>query len=274
MTTQAETGMPRDLLLVRHGESEGNVARDAAKRGDSSKMDEAYRARSAANYRLSDRGQRQAVLAGLWITAWLTSVGAEGLDRAYCSTFARARETAALLGLSAVRWQLEPLLRERDFGLMEGLSKKEIEVQFERSTHLKNINRFLWRPEGGESTPDVDLRCREMLGTFARELAGGRVICVTHEDVMWALRFRLEKLTVQEWTKAVEDHDRGQIPNCGILHYTRLDEAGVIQPRFTRVRLVDPAQPNAWSWTTIVRPLFTNDDLLAQVDEISPLWRD
>ncbi len=62
---------------------------------------------------------------------------------------ARTRETAVLLDLSSAEWQLEPLLRERDFGLWEGLGKGEVKAEFARSAAQKERNRFLWRPESG-----------------------------------------------------------------------------------------------------------------------------
>ncbi len=269
---EPQGGMPVDLLLVRHGQSEGNVALDKAKEGDLSWMTEEYRNRSSANYRLSPLGRQQAAAAGAWIRRWLASFG-DGVDfdRIYCSPFARTRETAALLALPRAQWQLEPLLRERDFGLWEGLGKAEIAEEFKRSWAQKQRNRFLWRPESGESTPDLDLRSREMLATFARELGGGQVLCVTHEDVMWAFRFRLEKMTVDQWIKAVEHETHDEIVNGGILHYTRVTDQGVVAPKFARMRLIDPSKPDAAQWRTIERPRFDNDELLDQVSEIPPL---
>ncbi|WP_267471361.1 histidine phosphatase family protein [Actinomarinicola tropica] len=263
--------MPLDLFLVRHGQSEGNVALEAAKAGDLSMMTDAYLTRSAADYRLTDLGRAQAAGAGAWLRSWLDATGVQRFDRLYCSPYVRARETAAHLALPNAAWQLEPLLRERDWGLWEGLGRDETADRFPESTAQKRRNRFLWRPESGESTPDLDMRAREVLGTLARELPAGRVLCVTHEDVMWAFRFRLEKLSIEEWIEIVEDDDRGKIPNCGILHYTRVDDSGVMHERFHRVRLVDPADPVSAQCSTIERPRFTNEQLLAQVDEVLPL---
>lgn len=50
--------MPTDLFLVRHGESEGNVALNAAKAGDRSYLTEDYLARTTLDYRLSPEGAR------------------------------------------------------------------------------------------------------------------------------------------------------------------------------------------------------------------------
>ena len=172
--------------------------------------------------------------------------GCRGVRPALLLPFAHARETAALLGIPGAAWQLEPLLHERDFGLWEGLPKDMVKADF-RSAEQKVKNRFLWRPECGESTPDMDMRVRDVLATLARELPRQRVLCVTHEDVMWTFRFRLEKMTIEEWL-VHQDDDHHDILNCGILHYTRTvdDSPGAeVSPKFARVRLIDPARPSA-----------------------------
>jgi NAD+ kinase len=275
-TSTFETGMPTDLFLVRHGESEGNVALNAAKGGDHSYLTDDFAGRSTLDWRLSAEGTRQAGMTGTWIRNWMAQQGVEEFDRLYCSPFARARETAALLGIPGAAWQLEPLLRERDFGLWEGLPRSEIEAAFPRSAEQKTRNRFLWRPENGESTPDMDMRVREVLATLARELPRQRVLCVTHEDVMWTFRFRLEKMTISEWL-VHQDDDRHDIVNCGILHYTRTLDDGPnaeVGPKFARVRLINPNQPDTATWTEITRPRFTDAELLDGLSGIPPLWPD
>lgn len=63
--------MPQDLVLIRHGQSEGNVAFEAAKHGDLSLMDDRYRARPAADYRLTGEGRTHAHRAGDWVQEWM-----------------------------------------------------------------------------------------------------------------------------------------------------------------------------------------------------------
>jgi broad specificity phosphatase PhoE len=267
-----ETGrMPLDLFFVRHGESEGNIAREAAKRGDRSLMTEEFRARPASGWRLTPEGCKQAQEAGAWLRGWMDREDVRAFDRYYCSPLVRTMETAAHLKVPEARWQLEPLLRERDFGLWEGLDPDESRSLFPRSSGQKQRDRFLWRPECGESTPDLDLRTREMFATFARELAGRRVICVTHEDVMLAVRFRLEKYTIPRWLELDDDADQ-KIVNCGILHYTRRNpEDGNISSRFGWVRLGKPSSGESGGWQEIQRPRFSNDELLNLVERgLSP----
>ena len=116
----AGAAMPVDLILVRHGNSEGNRALDAAKTGDMSLMTDEFRRRNASDYRLTELGEQQARAAGGWIRDWQTREGVEAFNRFYCSPFVRTRETAGLLDHDGARWQLESLLRERDFGLWAG----------------------------------------------------------------------------------------------------------------------------------------------------------
>jgi len=271
--------MPRDLLLVRHGRSEGNVALDEAKPvedgglGDDSKVeDPAYRDRSTMHYRLVAAGREQAATAGRIIRGWMEQVGITEFDRCYCSPYVRAMETAALMGVPGARWRRESLLRERDFGVWEGRSRDEIRSEFPAAADYKDRNRYLYRPTGGESLGDVELRVREVLATLAREMEGQRVLCVTHEDVMWAFRYRLEKMTIADYL-AEFDQD-AVVPNGGILHFTRERPDGSLDDRFHRVRLVDPDGTDGWDWKGIERNVESDAELLAEVDVHPRLWGD
>ena len=104
-------------------------------------------------------------------------------------------------------------------------------------------------------------------------MADRRVICVTHEDVMWAFRYRLEKMTVDEWLKA-DEHPDNDIENCGILHYTRTAEDKTLHDRFVRVRLISPSDDSEPKWLPITRPRYSSRELLEQVEAIKPLWPD
>jgi broad specificity phosphatase PhoE len=55
--------MPVDLVLVRHGESEGNIAHALSKSGDDRHYTPEFRARHSSTWRLSDRGVEQARIA-------------------------------------------------------------------------------------------------------------------------------------------------------------------------------------------------------------------
>ena len=50
-------GMPNDLVLVRHGHSEGNKAIEASKKGDLSFHTDAFAATPGHQWRLTDEGR-------------------------------------------------------------------------------------------------------------------------------------------------------------------------------------------------------------------------
>lgn len=134
-----------ELIVVRHGESEGNVAKRMQGHLDSP---------------LSERGREQARLLGRWLTAqnidW---------DAAYASPLLRARETAVLLGEgrdlpSAV---LDPDMKEIHAGKLEGCTREEMEEAYpgflERPiTDLGDFAAF-----GGESYDAVQARVQSVL---------------------------------------------------------------------------------------------------------------
>ena len=86
--------MPIDLVLVRHGESEGNVAFRQAHAGDHSLFNDGFLKRHSSRWRLSPHGVEQAHAAGDWLRQHV----ADSFDRYYVSEYLRAMETAGHLG--------------------------------------------------------------------------------------------------------------------------------------------------------------------------------
>ena len=115
----------RELVLVRHGESEGNVAYQRSKMGDASMYSGEFLRRHSGQWRLTDQGIEQAEAAGAWLRAHYP----EGFERLYVSEYLRAKETAGHLNLppggasgdpkKAHMWFAELVLREREFGRLE-----------------------------------------------------------------------------------------------------------------------------------------------------------
>ena len=69
----------RELVLVRHGESEGNVAYQRSKMGDASMYSGEFLRRHSGQWRLTDQGIEQAEAAGAWLRAHYP----EGFERLY-----------------------------------------------------------------------------------------------------------------------------------------------------------------------------------------------
>src|SRR5215218_5309111 len=95
--------LPIDVVLVRHGESEGNEATRRAREGDPSQL-ESLRGRHSSFWRLTDEGIAQARRSG----AWLRDAFPNGFDRYFTSEYVRAMETAAHLEIPGSEWVLHP----------------------------------------------------------------------------------------------------------------------------------------------------------------------
>jgi len=272
--------LPIDLVLVRHGESEGNVATQRSRHGDNSAFTPEFLARHSSRFRLSALGRAQAIAAGEWLRQEFLPVRPERngalFDRHYASEYTRALETAALLGLHDARWYADIYLCERNWGDMEVLPESERKARFGASVAMKKCSPFFWTPPNGESIAEVCARVDRVLDTLHREAHGfQRAVLVCHGEVMWAFRVRLERLSEREYKRldlSKDPHDR--IHNCQILHYSRRDPATrLTYPYANWVRSVYPLNTALSSneWRPIVRQTFTNEELLARVGKTKPM---
>jgi broad specificity phosphatase PhoE len=255
--------MPIDLVLVRHGESDGNKAMNDAKRGDPTLLSSPeFRAIHPAHWQLTERGIAQARTAGDWIKENLSEV----FDRYYASSHVRALQTAGYLELPDASWFVEPLLRERERG-HEDLVTPDQRDAFQESARLRRLAPLLWRPLNGQSLADLILQLRFLLDTLHRECADGQVIVVCHGETMEAFWVLLERLSEEEhrvWSQSEHPYDR--IHNGQVIHWTRRNpNTGKVGPHLgwrrsvctTDLSLCDPA------FKAVRRPRYSNDGLLA-----------
>lgn len=266
-------GMPNNLVLVRHGESEGNIAVKRSKAGDHSAYEGDFRKRHSSLWRLSKKGIAQATKTGEWIK---NKLGLK-FDRFYASEYLRAMETAGLLNLEDAKWFTEFYLRERNWGSLDRVSVKERQEKFQEAMEEREIDSFYWTPPNGESLAELCLRVDRMIDTLHRECDGKNVIIVCHGEVMWAFRVRLERMPQETFHLLDKSKNPNhQIHNCQVIHYTRLDpkEGGAsAAPYFSWMRSICPWQPKlSWNqWMRIMRPHFSNRDLLSRVDQVAPI---
>ncbi|KAF2072125.1 hypothetical protein CYY_006570 [Polysphondylium violaceum] len=256
---------PYELVLVRHGQSEGNEAQARSKRGDLSAYTPEFKKKHSSTYRLTDKGILQAKIAGKWVKENI----AEVFDRYYTSEYVRAMETAALLDLPESKWLTEIQLRERDKGKMDNISWTEKNEKFGHELELRKRDSFFWAPPGGESIADICSRVEHTFITLRRECANRRVVIVAHGEIMWAFRVRLERLSQIRFHQLQSSKDpRDQIHNTSILWYTRVHpKTGEIFPYFRFLRSVCPWKPeySAPGWLEFERPVYSNEELLESV---------
>lgn len=163
---------------------------------------------------LSERGGRQAVALG----RWLGGLGRERPTVAITSPYVRARETArralAAGGLDGVELTLDERLREREFGVLDRLTRRGIEERFPDQAEARaRVGKFYHRPPGGESWCDVALRVRSLLDSVTREHGGEHVLVVAHEVVILMFRYVLERLDEPQILAVGRSE---QLANCAV----------------------------------------------------------
>ena len=255
--------MPLNLLLVRHGESEGNVVNKGyAETRDESLFSEIFSAIHESQYELTPKGIEQATLAG----AWLKENWNKPFFRMMVSSNKRAMQTAAYLDLPNVLWNIDHNLRERENGLFNGMSPAKIQAEYSAEQFFHDSQPFLFRPPQGESMSDVCRRIKIILDTLARECNGKDVVIVCHGHVMRAFRIILERMSPKMSNELLSTKEQwGRIPNCSILHYTRNSDSGITD-HFNSFRLICPAGGGelVGPFQKIERKKFTNAELLKE----------
>jgi broad specificity phosphatase PhoE len=148
------------IVLVRHGESVGNVARLI--------NDDPLR-----QVNLTERGRAQA-------EATATALREVRFTHAYASEFPRARQTAAiLLRHHALQLNIDARLNERRSG-MDG-------QHVDAFNKLVAANPLYFKPSHGESFREQMERLRSFLDEIASLHADGCILAVSHENPIVAV---------------------------------------------------------------------------------------
>ena len=207
---------PSRLWLVRHGQSAGNVARDAADAVGAHRI--AMTGRDV-DVPLSPFGEEQARGLGRWFES--DSVEARP-EVVLVSPYLRARQTAELFRGSGgcapdLALCLDERLREKEFGVLDGLTTAGIRaLQPEQAEFRRLLGKFYHRPPGGESWCDVIFRLRSCMDTIALHHGGRRVMIVAHQVVVLCLRYVIEGLSEEE-ILAIDK--AGDVANCSVTEY-------------------------------------------------------
>lgn len=180
---------PTTLLVVRHAEAEGNVARrlSAAIPGEP----------------LTVRGQAQA-------SALAQRLDGRDVAAIYASPLLRAQQTAAVLsdGLSSPVSTVDGL-REFSMGRFEG-SRRDEDIAHIDTIFLRWLDGDLdARVDGGENGHDVLARMTRALSHIAAQHPGETVVVVSHGGAM-CLALPLIAGVI------ADDHTRSPFPNCGL----------------------------------------------------------
>jgi broad specificity phosphatase PhoE len=218
---QMKVHWPQILWVARHGQSAGNVARDAAEAAGHAMIDIEYR---DIDTPLSGLGVEQSRALGRWFGKRPPE---ERPQVILCSPYVRARETARLVLEEAgwktgsdMRLRIDERLREKEFGILDRLTVHGIQGKFpELHQQRGHVGKFYFRPPGGESWCDVILRLRSLTEMITREHGGERVLIVAHQVIVNCMRYLVENL---DEAQILSIDKMGDVPNCAVTSY-RLD---------------------------------------------------
>jgi broad specificity phosphatase PhoE len=182
--------MSLELIIVRHGQSEGNRDRTFTGHGPSP---------------LTERGREEARAVG-------ARLAADPVDAIFASDLPRAVQTAEpLAAATGVAIVQDAALREKHFGDLTGKSFAEIETQYPDVWRGLLARDPMYQPPGGESHAE----CRARVGGFLSRLfashPSGRVVLVSHGVAINHMLYNLLCVPLNAQPPAVF-----QIDNCSI----------------------------------------------------------
>jgi broad specificity phosphatase PhoE len=210
---------PSLLAIMRHAES---LATERRKHLEESRSQEIHLGLPMrdVDVPLTPEGREHARLTG-------RHLGEFGpFDVLYASPYRRTVETAGqVLGELRHRPLLvkEERLREKEWGVLEGLTKQGIRARYpDEEARRRHVGKYYYRPPGGESYADVNLRVHSFIGTLVREHPGQRVLLITHQVVVLAFRKLLERME-EDTVLALDRQDEARPASLLIYELGRRD---------------------------------------------------
>jgi broad specificity phosphatase PhoE len=208
---------PNLLVIVRHGQSERNVAKELAKAAGNSVV-WGTNARDV-DTPLTALGIQQAIATGQFLRD-------KSFDVIFSSPYMRTLQTSQHIAeqlTSIPRIVLEERIREIEFGILDGLTHQGIQERYpEEWARREREGKYWYRPPGGESRPDVALRVHSFLGTLTRDYRQKNVLVVCHSVVVLIFRRLLERWDEAKYMEVDSEDD---VLNCGITTYRYDSEA-------------------------------------------------
>lgn len=149
--------------MVRHGETEWNIA---------------MRLQGMQNSELTKKGIEQAKQAA-------EALRNRTFDKLISSDLKRALETAVILNqFHDLPLERNASIRERNFGIMEGLTREEIMERFPDTYQGYMQRKDTYQVPDGESLVDFYARVTKGVRQIAEDYEGKRLLIVTHGGVM------------------------------------------------------------------------------------------
>jgi broad specificity phosphatase PhoE len=227
---------PKRIFLVRHGESEGNLDRQA------------YALKQDFKLLLTEDGKKQADAAGIQIKQM---IGDESV-LFYVSPLWRTRNTFEYIARQFLpekfSWKEDPRLREQEWGHFRDL-KANVQIDNERNL----FGTFYYRIKDGESCADVYDRVSDFLHSLYRDFEKPHfpenVVIVTH-----GMTLRLFLMRWYHWT--IEEFESLRNPrNCEIVVMERHDTTSKFK-LLTELKRKNIPDGDKYEWQFIKAPQF------------------
>ena len=177
--------MMTKVYLIRHGETEGAESR---------------RYKGHIDVLLSEKGMEQMKrVADFIVGAGLCACPIQGqpqrvaptdniLSAVYCSDLSRAIKSAEIIaGPFALKPEIVEGLKERNFGVWEGMTFDEIREKWPDAFNSWAVNPLKFSPMGGESTIEVRDRVRKAFYEIIERNKGRDIAIVSHGGVIRVL---------------------------------------------------------------------------------------
>jgi len=166
------------IYLIRHGETEGAESR---------------RYKGHIDVPLSENGIEQIKRVSEYLfkntdtppIPPLVRGGNGGVDAVYCSDLSRAKKSAEIIaGPHGLKPVIVKGLKERSFGVWEGMSFDEIKMRWPDAFNAWAANPLKFSPMDGESTLDVRDRGMKAFNEIAEKHDGQNIAIVSHGGVI------------------------------------------------------------------------------------------
>lgn len=215
---------PAQILIARHGQSERNILKDVAK-DDPGRLLWCNDGIRDQDTPLTATGWTQVIHTGIKLDGIYNGVDAPIIDTVFVSPYLRTRQsTNGFVSqlLYKPKLVIEERIREIEFGMLDGLTTKGLAEKFpEEYARKQREGKYYYRPPGGESRPDVALRCHSFLDTLTRDYAGKIVLLATHSVVVLVLRRLLERWDEGKYLQVDKEED---VLNSSITTYECIND--------------------------------------------------
>ena len=203
----------KHLVLVRHGESEGDVRRAMVNQPQRESLKKHPKDEEQTN-----KGHQQSLITGQWISKFILSANHfDAFDWQCTSPLLRTVQSAKSLDIPG-NWQQDECLAERDRGDIQGMTKKQHEQEYPNNYKQMLQHPFHWTPPNGESLLRVSDRFNKLVNKFMQSSASSAIF-MTHRDLLWAAHVPLDKIPVNH----IEEIDTDNLHNARVMHYTNVN---------------------------------------------------